>query len=65
MSGRARTNERVHYIARPDATPERELEALAAVYRFVLDCHKKRKEAAPASRADGAKEKNSDDELRV
>jgi hypothetical protein len=70
MSGRARTNEMVvHYIPRPDATPERELEALAAVYRFVLDCHKrkeeKRKEAALASRADGVKEKNSENELRV
>jgi hypothetical protein len=64
MSGRARTNERVHYIPRPDATPQRELEALASVYRFILDCHK-RKEAALASGADGAKQENSDDELRA
>jgi hypothetical protein len=26
----------VRYVPRPDATPERELNALAAVYRFIL-----------------------------
>ena len=29
---------RVTYVPRPDATPEVELDALASVYRFVLDC---------------------------
>jgi hypothetical protein len=64
MTGRFRTNEMVHYIPRPDVTPERELEALAAAYRFVLDCHKRKEEAALASRSDGEKEK-SNDELRA
>ena len=36
---------------------ERELEAFAAVYRFILDRHL-RQETAPASRPDDAKEKS-------
>jgi hypothetical protein len=49
----------IHYTQRPDATPEAELGALASVYRFVLDCHAK-KEAAPESRPDAAKEIRND-----
>jgi hypothetical protein len=33
---------RITYAPRPDATPEAELDALAAVYRFILDCRAKR-----------------------
>jgi hypothetical protein len=44
----------IRYAQRPDATPEAELSALAAVYRFVLDCRAK-KEAAPESRPDDAR----------
>jgi hypothetical protein len=29
---------RVTYVPRPDAAPEAELDALASVFRFVLDC---------------------------
>jgi len=29
---------RITYAPHPDATPEAELDALASVYRFVLDC---------------------------
>lgn len=36
----------ITYTPRPDATPEGELNALAAVYRLILD----RKKAAPESR---------------
>lgn len=43
------------YFARPDATPKGELSALSSVYRFILDCDAK-KEAAPESRPDDAKE---------
>ena len=32
---------RITYTPHPDATPEAELEALANIYRFVLDCHAK------------------------
>jgi hypothetical protein len=34
---------RITYIARPDATPEAELSTLANVYRFILDCHAKKR----------------------
>jgi hypothetical protein len=44
----------VSYEPRRDTTPEAELNVLAVIYRFVLDCHAK-KEAAPESRPDDAK----------
>jgi hypothetical protein len=49
-------------VPRPETTPEEELSALAAVYRFILDCHA-RKGAAPASRPDdgtAVKEESAD-----
>jgi hypothetical protein len=45
----------IAYTARPDATLETELPALAAVYRFVIDSHANKKEAAPESRPDDAR----------
>jgi len=33
------------YVPLPEATPESELDALVAVYAFVLECHKSRKAA--------------------
>ena len=33
---------RLYYVLREDDTPEGELSALAAVYRFVLECHEQR-----------------------
>jgi len=53
------TTPRITYATRPDATPEAELSAVANVFRFVLDCHAK-KEAAPESRPDAAKEIKND-----
>ena len=35
--GRAVSDPRISYIPRPDATEEAELNALASVYRFILD----------------------------
>ena len=32
------SSSRITYAPYPDATPEAELDALASVYRFVLDC---------------------------
>lgn len=32
----------VAYTTLPDATPESELDALAAVYGFILDCHERK-----------------------
>jgi hypothetical protein len=39
----------IAYAQRPDGLPDAELSTLAAVYRFVLDCHTTKK-AAPESR---------------
>lgn len=44
----------IAYAPCPDALSEAELSTLAAVYRFLLDCHTKN-EAAPVSRPDDAK----------
>jgi hypothetical protein len=43
---------RIAYRPRPDAASEAEREALAQVYRFVLDCWAKRREAS--SEPDGS-----------
>ena len=44
----------VTYTPRPDATPEAEVNVLANVYRFILDCHAKRMAAEPAPEPDGS-----------
>jgi len=38
----------IRYTPLPDATPESELDALAAVYSLVLEAHAKKKAAAPS-----------------
>ena len=45
----------ITYTPRPDATPESEISTLAAAYRFILDCHAKKKGGVPST-ADNAKE---------
>jgi len=45
---------RIRYIPRPDTTPEKELNALAVVYRFILDCHTKDKTVGPAPEPDSS-----------
>ena len=45
----------IAYAPRPDATPEAEIATLAAVYKFVLDCHAKKEATRPGS-PDDAKE---------
>jgi hypothetical protein len=42
------------YTPRPDATLEAELNVLANVYRFILDCHAKKVAAEPDSCNDAA-----------
>jgi hypothetical protein len=56
------SNFHITYAPRPDATPEVELDALAAIYRVLLDAHD-RKNAAPVSHPDAARE-NTEDETR-
>jgi hypothetical protein len=41
------TSARITYTPRPDATPEGELNALAACFRFILDCHAKKEADGP------------------
>ncbi len=58
------TGARVTYRQRPDATAEGELNALAAVYKLVLDCHAKKQAVEPASKPNGrdvVKESNEHD----
>ena len=44
---------RITYTPRPDVTPDAELNVLANVYRFILDCHAKKKAAEPSPEPDG------------
>ena len=37
---------RINYLPHPDATPQSELEALTAVYSFLIQSHENRKAAA-------------------
>jgi hypothetical protein len=48
-----KSSRRVVYTARPDTSPDVELDALSNVFRFIFDCHAKRKAAEPASEPDG------------
>jgi hypothetical protein len=49
----------IMYQAREDATAEGELAALAACYRFILDCHAKKKAARPGGPDDARKDKDA------
>lgn len=49
---------KVAYSARLDTTPEGETNALASVYRFVLDCHAKKKASRPGGPDDAEESKN-------
>ena len=48
----------VRYAPRPDATPEREAAALAAVYRFVLDASKRKAAGTNGGGDDGRRIKH-------
>jgi hypothetical protein len=51
----------ITYTPRPDVTSEGELNALAAVYRFILDCRTEKKATCPGgpNRAKGGSENDS------
>jgi hypothetical protein len=51
------SSSRIVYTARPDANPETEVAALAAVYRFLLDRYAN-KEGGSATARDARKESN-------
>jgi hypothetical protein len=48
-------NPAVSYTQRPDATPERELSALVAIYKLCISSSHAQEEAAPESRPDDAR----------
>jgi hypothetical protein len=50
------SNNRISYTPHPDATPETELDALAWVYKFILERHKSKKAADPTGDPNEAKE---------
>ena len=50
------TSSRLTYAPLPDATPEGELDALVAAYKFILECHESRKAADPTGDPNEAKE---------
>jgi hypothetical protein len=45
---------RIIYTPRPDVTPDAEVNVLANVYRFILDCHAKKAAAEPAPEPDSS-----------
>ena len=49
---------RVTYQPRSDVTPESELGALVAVYKFVLEAHARKKAAAPSGQDDAKGDKD-------
>ena len=51
----------VVYEPDPDATPKAELNVLANVYRFIFDCHAKRKAAGPAPESDSRNDAKESD----
>lgn len=55
---------RITYIPHPDTTHDQKLDVLAAVYRFVLECHAEKK-AAGQSGPDDAKEIDDDRATRI
>ena len=54
----------VTYTPRADATPERELDALVAVYSYVRNCAEKRKKSGPATAPDGTEIKEDSANVR-
>jgi hypothetical protein len=47
---------RINYTPLSDATPDCELDALVAAYKFILQCHESRKVADPTGDRHEAKE---------
>ncbi len=46
------------YTPRPNTVPEGGVASLASVYRFILDCHAKKKAARPGGPDDAEESKN-------
>lgn len=50
----------ITYASRSGTEPEEEFNALAAVYKLVLDCHAKKKGGPATASEDARKDKNVD-----
>jgi hypothetical protein len=57
-----RSPDRIVYTPRSDTSPELEAAALAAVYRYILDCHEEKKAVEASGAEDGME--GGDDEHR-
>jgi hypothetical protein len=53
------SNARILYTPHPETKPEVELDALAAVYRFVLDCKAKKEATGLGGRNDVRKDQDA------
>jgi hypothetical protein len=59
-------NPHITYLPHPDATPQSELSALVAAYRFVIfDCNAKKKGARPGARDDAERLNNDRTDTRI
>ncbi len=54
-----KSKDRINYTPLPDATPESELDALVAIYGFVLEAHARKKAAAPSGQEDDVRKDQS------
>lgn len=57
---------RIVYNPRPDATPERQVKALARVYAYILKCHQEKKggrTTAPEDATKGNQHDRADDPI--
>lgn len=50
---------RITYTPRADATPESEVAVLSNVFRYILDCHHAKKNAASVTSTNGGEPKGS------
>ena len=57
------SNSRIAYAPRPDATPEGEQNALASIYRFVLDSAHKDAAGRTSTNGGDEKERSRNDSL--
>jgi hypothetical protein len=61
LKWRAMNSPRITYSSRPNATAQGELDTLPTVYKFILDCHAKKKAAEPDSCNDAAIARNAEE----
>ena len=59
-------SKRLTHVRLPDVTPENDLDSLAAIYRFIIECHESKKAADASGDRNEVKEaRNIDPEQRL